>query len=78
MDLDRWHRVEQVLDRALTSDPSSWPVLLADACSGDPDLRDEVEALLAQRDAAERFLASPPSAAMTALIAEAKSYKKDD
>ena len=75
MDLDRWRRVERVLDCALTADPSSWPVLLTDTCNGDPELRAEVEALLAQRDAAERFLASPPAAAISALVAEAREHK---
>jgi serine/threonine-protein kinase len=70
MDLDRWRAVERVLDRALASDPSSWPALLADTCGGDPALRVEVEALLAQRSAADDFLASPPTAAVSALVAE--------
>ena len=42
MDSDRWRRVEAVLDRALMSDPSNWPELLDDSCSGDPELRAEV------------------------------------
>jgi serine/threonine-protein kinase len=72
MDPDRWQRVESVLDRALMSDPSGWPALLDDTCSGDPELRAEVEALLAQHSAAEGFLESPPAVAASALIAEAK------
>ena len=61
MDRDRWQIVERVLDRALTSDPASWPTLLDDTCSRDAGLRDEVESLLAHRHAAERFLTSPPA-----------------
>jgi hypothetical protein len=72
MDSDRWRRVESVLDRVLMSDSSNWPELLDDSCSGDPELRAEVEALLAQRSAAEQFLASPPVVAASALVAEAK------
>jgi serine/threonine-protein kinase len=71
MDLDRWRRVEQVLDRALASDPSGWPALVEAMCRDDAELRAEVEALLAQRSAAEDFLASPPKVATLAL-AEAR------
>ena len=72
MDVHRWHLVEQVLDRALGCEPETWPALLDDACRGDPDLRAEVSALLDRRPDAERFLASPPSAAASALVAEAQ------
>ena len=75
MDADRWQLVERVLDRALMSDPASWPTVLDSTCSGDPVLRDEVEALLAQRSAAERFLESPPVAAAAALVAEARAAR---
>ena len=67
MDLDRWRRVEQVLDRALASDPSGWPALVKEMCGDDAELRGEVEALLSQRAAAEAFLASPPKVAAQAL-----------
>ena len=78
MDLDRWRAVERVLDRALASDPSSWPALLADSCAGNPELRMEVEALLAQRSAAQDFLASPPTVAVSALVAEEQGRVSDD
>jgi len=67
-DADRWQRVEQVLDRALTLEPASWPSLLDEACSGDPELRAEVEALLAKLPQASGFLASPPVGAAAALL----------
>lgn len=67
MDVDRWRLVERVLDRALASDPSSWPALLDDACSGDPDLRSEVESLLAKRSAADEFPVSPSPVVLEAL-----------
>jgi tetratricopeptide (TPR) repeat protein/tRNA A-37 threonylcarbamoyl transferase component Bud32 len=75
MDADRWQLVERVLDRALLSDPASWPTLIENTCSGDPELRAEVEALLAQHSAAERFLESPPVTAAAALVAEAKAAR---
>jgi len=70
MNPDHWQLVEGVLDRALASDPSDWPALLDDTCSADQELRNEVEALLALRHAAARFLQSPPSAAAAAAAGE--------
>src|SRR5215213_3661638 len=74
MNPDRWQLVEGVLDRALASDPSDWPALLDDTCSADPELRNEVEALLALRHAAARFLQSPPSAATAAAAVAAGEH----
>ena len=67
-DADRWQRVEQVLDAAITMDPAQWPSMLDASCSGDPDLRAEVEALLAKLPQASSFLATPPAAAAAALL----------
>ena len=72
MNVDRMRRVEAVLDAALTRDPTDWPALLDERCSGDPDLRREVEALLGRLDTAERFLESPPGAVAAAIVAEAR------
>jgi serine/threonine-protein kinase len=70
MDADRWHRVHQVLDAALTRQPDEWAALLEETCGDDPELRQEVEALLARVDTAQRFLESPPAALAAALMAE--------
>jgi serine/threonine-protein kinase len=72
MDVNRMRQVEAVLDTVLTSEPTQWPALLDEACSGDVDLRREVEALLARLDTASRFLESPPGAIAAALIAETR------
>lgn len=69
-DAERWRRVELLLDVMLASDPVSWPSILDERCSEDPALRGEVEALLARRHAAERFLDTPPAAAAAALLAD--------
>ena len=74
MDAHRWHLVEQVLDRALGCDPEDWPALLDEACRGDPALREEVDALLSRRPDAERFLATPPAAAASALVEEVRKH----
>jgi tetratricopeptide (TPR) repeat protein/tRNA A-37 threonylcarbamoyl transferase component Bud32 len=72
MDLNRWQRVEQVLDMALTSEPEQWPAILDETCSADPELRREVEALLRRAATAQHFLETPPGAVAEAVIAEAR------
>jgi serine/threonine-protein kinase len=76
VDSARWPAVERVLDLALDSDPLTWISILDQHCSGDPELRREVEALLARYTSARRFLQSPPGAAAAALmrVAEQESY----
>jgi serine/threonine protein kinase len=44
--LERWAQVEGLFHRAAECDPEQRTVLLDEACSNDPDLRREVEALL--------------------------------
>lgn len=72
MDVDRMRRVEAVLDAVVTREPTQWPALLDEACSGDADLRREVEALLARLDTASRFLDSPAGAIAASLVAETR------
>ena len=72
MDVDRMRRVDAVLDAVLTREPTQWPALLDEACSGDAELRREVEDLLARLDTASRFLHSPPGAIAAALVAESR------
>jgi serine/threonine-protein kinase len=74
--VERWQRVEQVLDAALTSDPSSWPSVLDEKCSGDPALRAEVEALLAKLPQASGFRATPPGNVAAALIEETSANEQ--
>jgi serine/threonine-protein kinase len=76
MDVDRMRRVETVLDAVLTREPAQWPAMLDEACSGDPELRKEVEALLARLDTASRFLDSPPGAIAAALVAETRESER--
>ena len=77
MDVDRTRRVDAVLDAVLTREPTQWPALLDEACSGDPELRREVEALLARLDTAGRFLDSPPGAIAAALVAESRESESE-
>ncbi|HTJ24129.1 MAG TPA: tetratricopeptide repeat protein [Gemmatimonadaceae bacterium] len=72
LDPDRWRRIGEVLDAALSREPKHWPAVLDAACAGAPDLRREVEELLARVDRARAFLESPPTAAAAAVVAETK------
>jgi eukaryotic-like serine/threonine-protein kinase len=76
MDVDRMRRVDAVLDAVLTREPTQWPALLDEACSGDAELRREVERLLERLDTASRFLDSPPGAIAAALIAETREAER--
>ena len=60
MKTQQWQKVRQVFDAAVakrgTNDISSF---LDDACNGDPELRREVESLLASLDGADSFMETP-------------------
>ena len=58
-DAERRRRVEDVCDAALDRDARERAAFVAAACGGDEALRQEVEALLAHAQTAERFLAAP-------------------
>jgi len=56
---DRWERIEQLCQAALEREEAQQAAFLDAACGGDPDLRREVESLLAHRQHAEEFLEAP-------------------
>ena len=56
---DHWRRVEEVCHAALERTVGERTAFLRGACGDDNDLRREVEKLLAQESAAERFLEAP-------------------
>jgi len=53
---DRWRRVEKLFEGALDTDPAARDAWLAGHCGDDPDLRREVEELLAADQRAPGFL----------------------
>jgi tetratricopeptide (TPR) repeat protein len=57
----RWQQIQALFDQAIQSEPAQRENVLAGACDGDPQLRAEVEALLAHDAQVERagFLPSP-------------------
>jgi serine/threonine-protein kinase len=59
IDLDRWQKVEAILDQALELPAEEQSRFLDQACAADPGLRSEVEALLSADEAASGFLKVP-------------------
>ena len=55
---DRWRSIEAALDAALQVRTGERPALLDRLCAGDPELRREVESLLAAHAKAEGFLST--------------------
>ena len=67
MDPERWRRIEDIYERALSYPPQERSALLDSSCAGDDELRREVASLLASNDAADDFLSAGE---FTAQIAE--------
>jgi len=59
MDLDRWKRLDALLQDALERSPEQRDAFLHDACGGDLALEQEVRALLSSGQRAGSFLESP-------------------
>ncbi len=53
---ERWQRITQIVGDALERDAGDRPAFIAAACAGDPELRADVESLLAADDPSGRFL----------------------
>src|ERR1044071_5852299 len=77
-DLDRWRRIEAILDLALDLPAEDRTALLDSACAGDPGLRAEVEALLAADAKAGGFLGVPAGEYAPELLAEAAGEEKGE
>ena len=70
-DGDRWRQIEPLLDQTLDLPPQERNAFLDSACAGDPDLRADVEALLAADEDAGDFLGTPAGEYAPDLLAEA-------
>jgi len=56
---ERWQQIEKLYHSALELDESRRKAFLDQACSGDQEVRQEVESLLAQEQQAESFIETP-------------------
>jgi serine/threonine-protein kinase len=70
-DLGRWRQIETLLDQALDLPQEERVALLDTACAGDPELRADVESLLAADAAAGGFLGVPAGEYAPDLLADA-------
>ena len=59
MQSDRWKRIDQFFDAALDLEPDQRSSFLEQYCSGDEELKKEVEELLASDEKAHNFIESP-------------------
>jgi len=66
---ERWRRIDDLFSAALDLDPKERSAFLDEACAGDPDLRHEIDALLAQDEEAGDFIDTPAAARLTSLPA---------
>src|SRR5262245_49887086 len=58
---ERWKQVDQLMQDALDRGPAERAAFLAEACSGDDELRREVESLIGFHERAENFIETPPA-----------------
>jgi eukaryotic-like serine/threonine-protein kinase len=72
MNPERWQQVKQIFNSALNYRPEERPSFLSKACSGDANLRQEVESLLASHEQTGDFIDEPAFAAAASLLADEK------
>ena len=72
MEAERWRKIQQVYHSALEQDADSRAAIIAEACGGDEELRQEVESLLAHSEASDAFLEMP------AMHVAAKQHARDE
>src|ERR1700761_4305438 len=64
---ERWRKVDAIFSGALDLEGDARAAYLDQACAGDPGLRSEVEALLAEDETGGDLLEKPAAAGMTSL-----------
>ena len=68
-DVERWRQIEDICWKALNRPVDERGSILAEACPADPDLRREVESLLALHATVPTFLETPASEIAADLLA---------
>src|SRR5262249_28237480 len=59
MSPERWQQIQRVFDKARSCGPNERRALLDEACTGDKELRAEVEWMLTHQDEAENLMPAP-------------------
>lgn len=70
MRVERWRRIEELLNSALDHRPNERAALLERACDGDAYLRREVESLLAHDAASADFIETPAAALAAQMLVD--------
>ena len=76
MERERWRRVEELYHSALRVNAEGRARFLKDACSDDPDLREEVESLLAYESSAAQFIEKRANAFAAAFLMPAQGVSE--
>ncbi|MEJ1963961.1 MAG: protein kinase [Gammaproteobacteria bacterium] len=71
MDSDRWQRVKEIFSTALDKDLAERGPYLDAACAADPELRAEVDSLLASHETTDDFIERPAAQLALGLVGEA-------
>jgi eukaryotic-like serine/threonine-protein kinase len=66
---DRWQQLKELFDTAIELEPQRRSAFLDEACAGDADLRNKLEALVASHEEAESFIEAPAYEVAAHLIA---------
>jgi serine/threonine protein kinase len=72
---ERWQQIKYVFNSALGYEPAQRSMFLSQACDSDPELRKEVESLLAAHEKDGSFIDSPAYKPASALPAEQRTLK---
>src|SRR5919106_4870838 len=69
---ERWQQVKEIFNSALSYRPEERGLFLSEACSGDANLRREVESLIASHEQSGSFIDEPAFVAAASLLADEK------
>jgi hypothetical protein len=56
---ERWRQVKEIFNSAITYQPKDRSLFISQACSGDDELRSEVESLIASHEQSGSFIDKP-------------------
>jgi non-specific serine/threonine protein kinase len=77
MELERWHRVENLYHASLKVSANQRAAFLKEACGDDEELHHEVETLLTHEKSAEEFLKAPAFEVAARLMAHDKVLRSE-
>jgi eukaryotic-like serine/threonine-protein kinase len=73
---ERWRQVKEIFNSAINYRPEERSVFISEACSGDEDLRSEVESLIASHEKTGSFIDEPAFQVAASLLTDEKSELK--